>query len=102
MQLLELACGEFTDEDVIRQLADFCDRKLGKGVVHCADTPGFLGNRVGVYAIQCALHGAFKLGLQPLQADALFGRPMGISKLVKDMPNAAPKWMKLNTILHYY
>ncbi len=80
MQLLELVCGEFTDEDVIRQLADFCDRKLGKGVVHCADTPGFLGNRVGVYAIQCALHGAFKLGLQPLQADALFGRPMGIPK----------------------
>jgi len=28
---------------------------LGKGVVNCADTPGFLGNRVGVFALQAAV-----------------------------------------------
>jgi len=80
MRLLELVRGEHTDPAVMDTLAHFCEQQLGKGVVPCLDTPGFLGNRVGVYAIQCALHAAFDLGLTPLQADALFGRPMGIPK----------------------
>lgn len=80
MRLLELVRGEHTRDDVMQRLDAFCDQQLGKGVVHCADTPGFLGNRVGVYAIQCALHTAFEMGLSPAEADALFGRPMGIPK----------------------
>ncbi len=80
MRLLELVRGEDTDPAVIDLLADFCEQQLGKGVVPCLDTPGFLGNRVGVFAIQCALHSAFDLGLTPLEADAIFGRPMGIPK----------------------
>jgi 3-hydroxyacyl-CoA dehydrogenase len=80
MRLLELVRGEHTDPAVMDTLAQFCEQQLGKGVVPCLDTPGFLGNRVGVYMIQCALHAAFDLGLTPLQADALFGRPMGIPK----------------------
>ncbi len=80
MRLLELVRGEDTADAVIELLADFCEQQLGKGVVLCLDTPGFLGNRVGVFAIQCALHAAFELGLNPLEADAIFGRPMGIPK----------------------
>jgi 3-hydroxyacyl-CoA dehydrogenase len=80
MRLLELVRGEDTDPAVIDLLADFCEQQLGKGVVPCLDTPGFLGNRVGVFTIQCALQAAFDLGLTPLQADAIFGRPMGIPK----------------------
>ena len=80
MRLLELVRGEDTDPAIIELLADFCEQQLGKGVVPCLDTPGFLGNRVGVFAIQCALQAAFELGLTPLQADAIFGRPMGIPK----------------------
>ena len=80
MRLLELVRGEHTDQAVIDTLDAFCEQNLGKGVVNCADTPGFLGNRVGVYAIQCALHAALDLGLTPPEADALFGRPMGIPK----------------------
>ena len=80
MRLLELVRGEDTDPVVIDLLADFCEQQLGKGVVPCLDTPGFLGNRVGVFAIQCALQAAFELGLTPLEADAIFGRPMGIPK----------------------
>ena len=80
MRLLELVRGEDTDPAVMDTLAQFCDQQLGKGVVPCRDTPGFLGNRVGVFAIQCALHASFDLGLKPLEADALFGRPMGIPK----------------------
>lgn len=80
MRLLELVSGEETADHVIDMLADFNDRVLGKGVVVCADTPGFLGNRVGVYALQVGLDEAAKQGLAIEDADALAGRPMGIPK----------------------
>ncbi len=80
MRLLELVRGEKTRPDIMERLEQFSEERLGKGVVNCADTPGFLANRVGVYAIQCALHEAFKAELKPQIADALFGRPMGIPK----------------------
>ena len=80
MRLLELVRGEHTRDEVIDTLDQFCESNLGKGVVVCEDTPGFLGNRVGVFAIQCALHTAFNMDLSPAEADALFGRPMGIPK----------------------
>jgi 3-hydroxyacyl-CoA dehydrogenase len=80
MRLLELVRGTETRSAVIECLGHFCERRLGKGVVVCNDTPGFLGNRVGVFAIQKALHTAFNMGLTPEEADAIFGRPMGIPK----------------------
>lgn len=80
MRLLELVRGEHTDDKVMQQLADFNDRQLGKGVVQCRDTPGFLGNRVGVFALQVGIDEAMKLNLPIEIADALMGRPMGIPK----------------------
>jgi len=80
MPLLELVAGEDTDPAIMAELHSFCDEKLGKGVVPCLDTPGFLGNRVGCYAIQAALHTAKTMGISPQEADAIFGRPMGIPK----------------------
>ena len=80
MRLLELVRGESTKQDVIDCLERFNDERMGKGIVVCNDTPGFLGNRVGVFAIQTALHAAFDMGLNPEEADAVFGRPMGIPK----------------------
>jgi len=80
MRLLELVEGEETEPEVMRVLADYNDRMLGKGVVECADTPGFLGNRVGVFAMQAAIHEAGALGIDIEDADAIFGRPMGIPK----------------------
>lgn len=47
MNLLEVVPSRFTDPAVTRELADFSDRVLGKGVVVCRDTPNFIGNRVG-------------------------------------------------------
>jgi len=80
MPLLELVSGEDTDPAIMKELHEFCDEQLGKGVVPCKDTPGFLGNRVGCYAIQTALHIANDMGLTPTEADGIFGRPMGIPK----------------------
>ena len=80
MRLLEIVRGEHTRQDVIDCLEQFNESRMGKGIVLCNDTPGFLGNRVGVFAIQTALHAAFKMGLRPEEADAVFGRPLGIPK----------------------
>jgi 3-hydroxyacyl-CoA dehydrogenase len=80
MPLLELVRGEDTAQEVMDEFERFCDQELGKGVISCLDTPGFLGNRVGCFAIQAALQAADEMGLSPVQADAIFGRPMGIPK----------------------
>ena len=80
MGLLEIVTEPINDKEKINLLKSFCDEKLGKGVILCKDTPGFLGNRVGVYAMQVAMTEAFKMGLTIEEADAVFGRPMGIPK----------------------
>ena len=80
MGLLEIVKNENNDLKKINFLKDFCETLLGKGVIVCNDTPGFLGNRVGVYAMQVAMTEAFKMKLSVEEADAVFGRPMGIPK----------------------
>ena len=80
MGLLEIVKNENNDLEKINFLKDFCETFLGKGVIICNDTPGFLGNRVGVYAMQVAMTEAFKMKLSVEEADAVFGRPMGIPK----------------------
>ena len=80
MGLLEIVKNENNDLNKINQLKEFCEVELGKGAIICNDTPGFLGNRVGVYAMQIAMTEAFKMKLSVEEADAIFGRPMGIPK----------------------
>ncbi len=80
MGLLEIVKNENNDLDKINELKKFCEIELGKGAIVCNDTPGFLGNRVGVFAMQIAMTEAFKMKLSVEEADAIFGRPMGIPK----------------------
>ena len=80
MRLLEIVTGPHCAPDAGASLSDFCDRRLGKGVVHCADRPGFLGNRVGMYTLQVGLIEALERGLAIEEADAMMGRPMGFPK----------------------
>ena len=80
MGLLEIVKNENNDIKKINYLKNFCEKNLGKGVIVCGDTPGFLGNRIGVYAMQVALTEAIKMKLSVEEADAVFGRPMGIPK----------------------
>jgi 3-hydroxyacyl-CoA dehydrogenase len=80
MGLLEIVKNENNDLNKINSLKEFCEVELGKGAIICNDTPGFLGNRVGVYAMQIAMTEAFNMKLSVEEADAIFGRPMGIPK----------------------
>ena len=80
MDLLEIVKNENNDLEQINSLKNFCEKDLGKGTLICNDTPGFLGNRIGVYAMQVAMTEAFKMKLTIEEADSVFGRPMGIPK----------------------
>ena len=80
MGLLEIVKSENNDLNKINSLKKFCEKELGKGAIVCNDTPGFLGNRVGVFAMQVAMTEAFRMKLSIEEADTVFGRPMGIPK----------------------
>ena len=80
MGLLEIVIQDSNDKDKIDLLKNFCESKLGKGVIKCGDTPGFLGNRIGVYAMQIAMTESIRMNLSVEEADSVFGRPMGIPK----------------------
>ncbi|WP_285415031.1 3-hydroxyacyl-CoA dehydrogenase/enoyl-CoA hydratase family protein [Variovorax sp. efr-133-TYG-130] len=80
MKLLELVGGKKTSPDVIERVASWCDRLLGKTVIHCRDTPGFIANRIGNYWMSVAALEAKSLGLTVEEADAVMGAPFGIPR----------------------
>ncbi|MAF08175.1 MAG: 3-hydroxyacyl-CoA dehydrogenase [Acidiferrobacteraceae bacterium] len=80
MRLLELVAGPDTQPEVITTLRDFGDRLLGKSVVDCKDTPGFIANRIGILWMGVAVRFAFEDGITVEEADAVIGKPMGIPK----------------------
>jgi 3-hydroxyacyl-CoA dehydrogenase len=80
MRLLEVVKGPETRDEVVEAVTRFGDVTLGKGVVRCKDTPGFIANRIGTFWIQAAYNAALDHGLTVEEADAVGGRPMGIPK----------------------
>jgi 3-hydroxyacyl-CoA dehydrogenase len=80
MHLLELVASDKTDKAIVAKIADVGDRVLGKGIVHCKDTAGFIANRLGVYWMSVAINEAMDRGISVAEADAMIGKPMGIPK----------------------
>ncbi|MFV3075641.1 3-hydroxyacyl-CoA dehydrogenase NAD-binding domain-containing protein [Niveispirillum fermenti] len=80
MRLLEVVKGPKTRSDAFETVSAFCDKVLGKGVVECKDTPGFIANRIGTYFMAVAVNEAMDGGLTVEEADAITSRPMGIPK----------------------
>lgn len=78
MRLLEVLGGENTRIEALTAIEQFADIKLGKTVVHCKDTAGFIANRIGVYWMMLGLIEAMRLGISPQQADAVMGKPAGM------------------------
>lgn len=73
MKLLELVPGAETDDEVLERVEDWGTRTLGKGVVVGRDTPGFVGNRIGVEELNRLLN-VFALEHGPEKLDYIFGR----------------------------
>jgi len=80
LPLLEVVTSPEVDDSVTERLCSFADERLGKRVIMCNDTPGFIGNRLGVYFIQRAFKATIDHGFTVEQADAMLGRPLGIPK----------------------
>jgi 3-hydroxyacyl-CoA dehydrogenase len=49
LHLLEVIPGADTDASILEFVSSFADKRLGKGVVPCKDTPNFIANRIGSF-----------------------------------------------------
>lgn len=80
LKLLEIIPTPKTDPDVTHFLMDFGQRNLGKTTVLCKDTPAFIANRIGVFAIMALFHIVDELGLTVDEVDKLTGPVLGRPK----------------------
>jgi 3-hydroxyacyl-CoA dehydrogenase len=77
MRLLEIIPTTETDPSVVSFFMDYGDRVLGKTTVLCKDTPAFIANRVGVYAMAKINQLTLELGMKIEDVDAVTSAPMG-------------------------
>ncbi len=80
LQLFEIIPTKDTHPDLIQFLTDFGRRHLGKTPVICKDTPAFIANRIGVFAIMSVLQVAEEMGLTVDEVDRLTGPVIGKPK----------------------
>ncbi|QRR02799.1 3-hydroxyacyl-CoA dehydrogenase/enoyl-CoA hydratase family protein [Dyadobacter sandarakinus] len=80
LRLLEIIPGAETDEAVIAFLMHYGDLFLGKTTVRCKDTPGFIANRLGIYALIQTIRAAEEMGLSVEEVDKLTGPVAGRPK----------------------
>ncbi len=77
LKLIELIPTEFTDSEAVRAMIVFLEERAGRRVVVAKDTPGFIANRFGMWALYQAIHTVEKLGFKIETADAIAGRFLG-------------------------
>lgn len=80
MKLFEIIPTEDTSKEVVGYLVEFSENQLGKGAVLAKDTPNFIGNRIGTYAILSTINLMEKYGLSIGEVDALTGVALGRPK----------------------
>jgi len=80
LKLVEVIPGPKTASEVVESLSEFCDRRLGKGVVVAKDTPNFIANRIGTFSMLNALRLMGTLGMTVEEVDACTGPAVGWPK----------------------
>ena len=80
LHLLEMIPGAETSPDVLNFVRDFCDRRLGKGVVPCKDTPNFIANRIGTFFGSTIHKITVEDGYTIEEVDTLTGPAIGLPK----------------------
>lgn len=80
MKLVEIIPADETRKEVVQSVADFCERRLGKGVIFTGDTPGFIANRIGIHNVIVAIKTMLAGGYTLEEVDAITGPPLGRPK----------------------
>src|SRR5690606_12616874 len=80
LRLLEIIPTAETDPEVVAFLMHYGDKFLGKTTVLCKDTPAFIGNRIGVYAMLALTHLVEKFDLSVEEVDKFTGPILGRPK----------------------
>jgi 3-hydroxyacyl-CoA dehydrogenase len=80
LKLLEVIPTPHTDKSIVDFLMHYGDLYLGKTTVLCKDTPAFIANRVGVFAIMKVVDSMKKLDLNVDEIDKLTGPVIGRPK----------------------
>ncbi len=73
MRLLELVPCRDTDPALVEFMAEFIRRRLGKGIVHAKDTPNFVANRIGVFALCNCIRHMLEMDMTVEEVDAVAG-----------------------------
>ncbi len=80
LRLLEIIPTAETDPEIIDFLMNYGDLYLGKATVLCKDTPAFIANRIGIYAIMSGMHTIEKMGFTVGEIDRMTGPLIGRAK----------------------
>jgi 3-hydroxyacyl-CoA dehydrogenase len=80
LKLLEVIPTPYTDPAVLDTMVAFGCRILGKGVVRAKDTPNFIANRIGSYALLCCMKVMVDEGYTISEVDTITGPPLGRPK----------------------
>ena len=80
LRLLELIPTAETSPDVVRQVTEFADLRLGKGVVVAKDVPGFIANRIGMFGLTQVFRALESGELTIEEVDAITGPAIGRPK----------------------
>ena len=80
MRLLEVIPTPESDQADVEAISRFCDRRLGKAVVRSNDTPNFIANRIGTFAMLNSIRLMQEQGLTIEEVDTLTGSPLGWPK----------------------
>ena len=78
LHLLEVIPGADTDRGIIEFVSTFADKRLGKGVVPCKDTPNFIANRIGSFFGGTVGKIAAEGGYTVEEVDAITGSLIGL------------------------
>jgi 3-hydroxyacyl-CoA dehydrogenase len=80
LRLLEIIPTKYTDPAVVDFLMNYGDLYLGKTTVLCKDTPAFIANRIGVFAMMSIMNLMDKMKLTIDEIEALTGPIIGRPK----------------------
>jgi 3-hydroxyacyl-CoA dehydrogenase len=78
LHLMELIPGPSTDARALNFVREFADRRLGKGVVPCKDTPNFIANRIGSFFGATIAKTMVEEDLSIEEVDAITGPLIGL------------------------